>query len=151
MDIGSNNSFPNGTLSNFTENHFIFDGVECHSMEGLLQAFKFENENAQQITCRLSGIKAKRKGQKRNKHWKSGQRLWWKGVTYPRKSKEYQELLDRSYTALYEQSDKFRRALAASGEAVFTHSIGSHNQKDTVLTTKEFCGRLQKLKDLGEI
>ena len=151
MDVGSNNSFPSGTLSNFTANDFVLDGVQCKSMEGLLQSFKFENIDAQSITCGLTGIRAKRKGQKRNKHWKSKQVLWWRGVPYSRKSDEYQSLLDRSFTALYEQSEKFRRALEASGDAVFTHSIGKSNKKETVLTTQEFCGRLQKLKDYGRL
>lgn len=151
MDISSNNSYPAGTLSNFTANTFTFDGVICKSMEGLLQAFKFEDENAQEITCAMVGFSAKKKGSKRNKYWQSRQTLWWRGKAYPRKSDEYQDLLDRAYKAMYDQCPKFRDALEAAGNAVFTHSIGHSNQKETVLTTKEFCSRLQKLKDRGEI
>lgn len=152
MDIGSNNSYPSSVLSNFTENHFTFDGIECKSMEGLLQSFKFENENAQAITCGLVGIKAKRKGQKRNKYWQAQQTLWWKGKAYARNSEAYQELLDAAFTALYEQSEKFRKALASAGQnATFTHSIGHNQHKKTVLTTQEFCSRVQRLKDYGEI
>ena len=37
MDIGSGNGYPSGALSNFSPHPFVFDGVECNSMEGLLQ------------------------------------------------------------------------------------------------------------------
>lgn len=151
MDIGSNSKYPAGALSNFTANTFIFEGVECKSMEGLLQSFKFEDINAQKITCGMIGFSAKKKGRNRNKIWKSRQKLYWKGITYDRKSQEYQELLDRAFINLYLQSEKFRKALSASGNAVFTHSIGNSNAKETVLTESEFCSRLQKLKDFGKL
>ena len=32
-------------------------------------------------------------------------------------------------------------------DAVFTHSIGKNCQNETVLTAREFCSRLMKLKD----
>lgn len=150
MDIGSNSSYPAGKLSNFTPYNFIFEGVQCKSMEGLLQSFKFKNIDAQKITCCLVGVRAKSKGKKRNKEWKSTQTLWWKGVPYKRNSKEYQVLLDRAYNALY-QNESFRNTLSACGDAVFTHSIGNRNSKETVLTTTEFCSRLQHLKDRGKI
>lgn len=151
MDVGSNNGYPAGALSNFTANKFIFDGVECESMEGLLQSFKFENINSQMITCSLVGFKAKMKGKNRNKRWKSMQTLWWNGVSYKRDSKEYQTLLDRAYMALFNQSEKFRKCLKDAGNAIFTHSIGHNNEKETVLTEREFCSRLQRLKDKGEL
>lgn len=149
MDIGSNNGYPAGKLSNFTAFEFIFDGVKCASVEGLLQSFKFENENAQVATCALAGFQAKKKGRGRNIYWQRMQTLWWKGVAYPRKSKEYQKLLDRAYNALYEQNETFRKTLEAAGKAIFTHSIGNSNRKQTVLTESEFCKRVQHLKDYG--
>lgn len=147
MDIGSNNKFPAGTLSNFTANYFTFDGVECKSMEGLLQSFKFENDNSQKATCLLTGFKAKSKGKNRNKQWKRRQVLWWNGEEFDRSSKEYQWLLNRAFLSLFRQSVKFRSALTASGNSVFTHSIGNSNKRETVLTEREFCSRLQYLKD----
>ena len=60
MDIGGNNSGVAGRLSNFTARNFIFDGVECNSMEGLLQSFKFENIDIQKYVCTLIGITAKK-------------------------------------------------------------------------------------------
>lgn len=146
MDIGGNNKGVAGRLSNFTARPFIFDGVECASMEGLLQSFKFENELIQVEVCKLVGITAKRRGQKRNKAWKSTQTLWWKGVAFSRKSKEYQELLDRVYEALF-TNEKFKSDLLSTNNAVFTHSIGNNKESETVLTESEFCKRLTKIRD----
>lgn len=151
MDIGSKNSYPAGKLSNFTAFAFEFDGVQCASMEGLLQAFKYENTTSQKITCALTGFSAKKKGSGRNKQWKGRQTLWWNGFSFPRKSKEYQRLLDKAYNSLF-KNESFKKALGAAGsKTIFTHSIGRSNRKETVLTESEFCKRLQYLKDYGEI
>ena len=150
MDIGSKGSYPAGKLSNFTGFKFKFDGVECASMEGLLQSFKFENIESQRATCQLVGFAAKKKGFGRNNYWKSKQTLWWNGFAYLRKSKEYQILLNRVYNALYENED-FRKTLLDAGSAIFTHSIGKNNEKETVLTENEFCKRVQHLKDFGKL
>jgi len=149
MDIYSKGKYPANKLSNFTSFQFIFQGVACGSMEGLLQSFKFEKEASQIATCKLSGAAAKKKGSGRNSFWKSKQTLWWKGTAYKRKSKEYKKLLDQAYEALY-TNDSFKKALAAAGpKTVFTHKMGRSNKKETVLTESEFCKRLQSLKDNG--
>lgn len=148
MDVGSKNKYPRGKLSNFTHFQFIFDGVLCNSMEGLLQSFKFENIESQKITCTLTGFDAKRKGSGRNKYWQEKQTLWWNGKSYPRKSKDYQILLNKAYNALY-INEEFKKTLKDAGNSIFTHSIGKNNIKETVLTESEFCKRLQHLKDKG--
>ena len=145
MDIGSKTGFPSGNLSNFSPHPFVFDGVECASMEGLLQSFKFDKPHIQVEVCKLVGKKAKFRGKKRNKAWKRAQTLWWKGVAYERKSKEYQELLDRAYDALATNT-KFQNALLATRNATLTHSLGSSKQSDTILTEAEFCSRLTKIR-----
>jgi len=100
MDIGSGKIGSSGGLSNFRPRVFIFDGIECASMEGLLQSFKFDKPHIQEHVCSLVGLRAKRKGQKRNKAWKSKQNLWWKEEVYKRDSKEYQDLLDAAFFSL---------------------------------------------------
>ena len=146
MDIGKSSNEVASRLSNFTPREFIFDDVKCNSMEGLLQSFKFEKEHIQREICLLTGLKAKRKGQKRNKAWKRIQTLWWKNKTYKRDSIEYQKLLDKAFLAL-STNKKFMKDLLSTGDAIFTHSIGKNKIQDTVLTEKEFCSRLQKLKN----
>lgn len=145
MNIGSGNGYPSSALSNFAPHRFVFDGVECASMEGFLQALKFKEPAIQIEVCKLVGRAAKARGSKKN--WKQKQTLYWQSVEYNRTSKEYQELLDRAYEALFTQNNGFRKALKASQSAVLTHSIGKTKTNETVLTRQEFCSRLTKLRD----
>jgi|SRR5271167_92704 len=145
MDIKSGNGYPSSALSNFAPHPFVFDGIAISSMEGLLQAFKFEKEHIQVEVCKLVGAAAKRKG--KPKKWQTNQTLYWKGVEYPREGKAYQDLLDRAYGAMAEQNEGFRKALLATNNAVLDHSIGRSKKKETVLTRSEFCSRLTGLRD----
>ena len=145
MNIGSKSGYPASSLSNFSPHPFVFDGVECASMEGLLQSFKFDKTHIQIEVCKLVGIRAKRRGQKRNKAWKRGQKLWWNGREYDRHGSEYQLLLDRAFEAL-SSNESFRRALTAT-HGPLRHTIGSSKASDTVLTEREFCSRLMHLRD----
>lgn len=115
-------------------------------MEGLLQAFKFDKEHIQVEVCKLVGRAAKARGRDRNQNWQRVQKLWWKGVEYDRSGKEYQELLDRAYNAMFDQNEGFRKALQAAGNATFTHSIGKNKESETVLTEREFCRRLHDMQ-----
>jgi predicted NAD-dependent protein-ADP-ribosyltransferase YbiA (DUF1768 family) len=144
MDIGSGSGFPSAALSNFAPHPFIFDGVECNSMEGLLQSFKFSNPEMQKEVCKLVGKQAKFKGKK--KKWYKTQTLYWQGVEFKRDSDEYQNLLDRAFDAL-STNEGFRRALLATGDSVLTHSIGKTKENETVLTRTEFCSRLMKIRE----
>lgn len=144
MDIGSGSGFPSATLSNFSPHPFIFDGVECNSMEGLLQSFKFSNPEIQKEVCKLIGKQAKFKGKK--KKWYKTQTLFWQGKEFKRDSEEYQELLDRAFDAL-STNEGYRRALLATGNSTLTHSIGKIKQSETVLTRTEFCSRLTRIRD----
>ncbi len=146
MNIGSGSGYPAASLSNFAPHEFIIDGVTCSSMEGFLQALKFEKNHIQIEVCKLVGKAAKFRGKPRNKRWQSLQTLWWLGQAYPRHSQAYQDLLDRAYAELA-GNESFRRALLATGDAVLTHSIGHNNESQTVLTEREFCSRLMKLRD----
>lgn len=145
MNIGSSNGGAAGRLSNFTPRPFVFDGVQCNSMEGLLQSFKFDKQCIQEEVCKLTGLKAKRRGSKRNKAWKSRQCLWWKGVKLGRNSRSYQSLLDHAFSAL-STNEKFKKDLLSTGRAVLRHSIGKRKNSETVLTRREFCSRLTKLR-----
>jgi len=146
VNIGSGSGYPSSALSNFSPHPFVFDGVKCASMEGLLQSFKFDKVHIQEHVCTLVGKAAKYKGKKRNKAWKTRQTLWWQGVSYDRHGQEYQDLLDRAFNALAAGNASFRRALLASTGMVLTHSIGSSKRSQTVLTEREFCSRLTHMR-----
>lgn len=144
MDIKSGNGYPAANLSNFTPHPFEIDGVQCASMEGFLQSLKYKNPDMQQYVCTLVGKKAKLKG--KEKKWYNEQILYWQGVSYPRDSRAYQNLLDRAFEAL-SKNKKFQKALKATGNATLTHSIGEKDLKKTVLTRQEFINRLVNLRN----
>jgi len=148
MDIGSGNKYPSNALSNFAPHPFVIDGVQCNSMEGFLQSLKFKSPEMQEEVCKLVGYAAKKKG--RNKNWQQLQILYWRGEEINRQSQEYQDLLDRAYTAMF-QNTKFKKALEATNSAVLSHSIGRSKESETVLTKAEFCSRLTKLRDFGTL
>ena len=62
MDIRSSGSYPGSELSNFAPHRFWLDGVECGSMEGLLQSLKFEEVPLQAKIRKMVGKDAKRRG-----------------------------------------------------------------------------------------
>ena len=144
MDIGSGSSYPSCTLSNFAPHPFIYDGVECASMEGFLQSLKFGNPEMQAHVCTLVGRAAKFKGKK--KKWFRDQTLWWKGVPMHRSSEAYQELLTSAFNALGENSG-FKRALLATKNSTLTHSMGKNKVNETILTEREFVNQLYRLRD----
>ena len=145
MDIRSGAGFPAGNLSNFHPHPFVVDGVECASMEGFLQSLKFKNVEIQREICKLVGKAAKVRGL--NKAWYKEQILYWQGQAIKRDSQEYQLLLDKAYSALA-QNENFRKALLATQNATLTHSLGQKDPKRTILSKKEFCSRLTKLRTL---
>lgn len=144
MDIGSNASYPSKALSNFSGHRFEMDGVQCNSMEGFLQSLKFDKQPIQEEVCKLVGYGAKRRGA--SKDWKTKQTLYWKGVSYKRDSVDYQKLLDKAYMRMYHDSEAFRKALHLTA-GTLTHNIGKYKINETVLTVREFCGRLERLRD----
>lgn len=142
IEIGTkSNSAIGRALSNFRNWGFTFDGVECKSIESVLQSFKFPDIEEQKKTCNMLGYLAKYKGMKSNQ-WKKKQILYWMGKEYPRRSKEYYELLLRLYLECFTQNDKTKKLLLATGDQQFTHSIGKSDPKDTVLTEYELIALL---------
>jgi predicted NAD-dependent protein-ADP-ribosyltransferase YbiA (DUF1768 family) len=143
VDIRSGNKYPAGALSNFKCRPFIFRGHQIMSMEGFLQGLKFNDKNIQLEVFEMVGLAAKRRGARKN--W--GSTLWLFGQPIERNGKEYQNILDEAYEAMFTQNEKARKALIASGNATLTHSIGRKNANETVLTRTEFCSRLIKIRD----
>jgi predicted NAD-dependent protein-ADP-ribosyltransferase YbiA (DUF1768 family) len=144
MDIGSKHGYPASALSNFSPHPFVLDGVEVASMEGLLQSFKCPYPEVQKEMCKLVGFAAKKRG--KGYKWQKTGKLHWQGKDYDRFEQEYQDLLNHAYSQLYKQSESFRNALRATGDAVLTHSMGRNKEAETILTVSEFCGRLTKMR-----
>lgn len=143
MDIGSGKKYPSNALSNFAPHPFMFDGIKCNSMEGFLQSLKFKNPEIQEVICLMVGMQAKFKG--KPKKWWLTQTLWWKGKEVDRHSQEYQDLLTGAYNSLATNSG-FKKALLATRDSSLTHSIGKNDSHHTILTEKEFCGQLLRIR-----
>ncbi len=144
MDIYSKSEYPSGALSNFAAHAFTLDGISCAGMEGFLQALKYKNPKEQIEICKLTGKKAKVAGDKKFA-WRLTQTIWWQGKKIKRHSREFQDLIDRAYDALYENKT-FREALLASGNEPLIHTIGTHDSTETILTEHEFTARLLNLR-----
>jgi len=113
-------------------------------MEGFLQSLKFKSPDMQLNVVTLVGKKAKFRGKKKN--WTRTQILYWQGQEMGRDSKEYQDFLDEAFNALFDQNAKAKAALLATGDSPLTHSIGKRKINETVLTEREFCSRLMKIR-----
>jgi predicted NAD-dependent protein-ADP-ribosyltransferase YbiA (DUF1768 family) len=144
IEIRSKAPYPAGALSNFAAHAFVLDGVACACMEAFLQSLKVEDAAEQQRVCALPGPEAQGRG--RRHEWRDSGTLWWRGVAVDRLSDAYQALLDRGYEALFAQAPRFRSALAATGDAQFSHAMGKDDPCETILTAEEFIGRLERLR-----
>lgn len=146
IDIYSKGEYPANVLSNFYPNSFVFDGVECASMEGFLQSLKYRNIEKQKAVCGMSGKDAKASGNKKHL-WKLTGNLYWKGKRYKRKNKAFDELRFNAYRALL-GNETFRAALKSANDKELKHSMGKHNKRATILTEEEFIDFLNKLRKL---
>ena len=133
IDIHSKGKWPSNELSNFYPHSFIIDGIQCSSMEGFLQSLKATDFEKQINICLLTGKDAKAES---SNDWKKQQMLFWRGKTYHRNSKDFQDLLRRAYNEMKKQNISFTEALKATGKKKIYHSIGNPTQSDTILTEK---------------
>lgn len=146
LDIKSKKPGLTGRLSNFTEREFVFDGIQCRSIEGVLQSLKFSTVAEQRIVCGLYSGQAKNAGGLQD--WKTDQTLYWQGVAYQRESEEYLVLIRRLFRAVYDQCPDFRKDVRLSRHYRLDHSIGGSDPQETVLTKEEFLLMLEELSRL---
>lgn len=146
LDIRSNGLYPSNVLSNLCSNAFVFEGVECGSMEGFLQSLKYKDEERQRQICAMKGGEAKKHS---TTAWQKDQILWWKGKPIDRQDiDEYSEFLKKAYQAMFEQNERFRKALLQTRGMELTHESGNGDCKKTILTFWEFTMLLTDLRDL---
>ncbi len=148
INIDSRSANPKASCpSNLTPRSFIFDGIECASPEGVLQAFKFSNIEVQRQVCLIDGRAAKSAGSSPDAlQWKRAGVLTWQGVNYPRLSRAYQNLLTHLYDAVYEQDESFRNAIAELEFEDICHTTGEADPTETVLTEAEFIHQINRLR-----
>lgn len=144
IDIWSGNPYPSYALSNLCHNEFDFEGVHCGSMEGLLQAIKWRDEKVQLAKCAMEGRRAKKRS---TSEWQAHQLIYWKGKSMQRQSPEYWTFLQKAYEAMFQQCERFRKALLLTKGKKLYHLKGVKNPTKTILTEKEFCTLLTELRD----
>lgn len=144
LDIWSNSPYPANVLSNLCSNSFRFEGILCGSMEGFLQALKYQDSDKQRRICSMKGKNAKHMT---STYWQTDQIVWWKGVPINRQSKEFQELIRRAYKAMFEQNERFRVALMTTRGLKLYHTRGEQNPYKTILTEAELCSVLTEIRD----
>lgn len=146
LDIDWKSAYPSSGLSNFAVHPFTFGGIECASMEGLLQSLKERDPAAQKGICLLSGKEAKKRGEQLNISRSAGESLYWQGRAIDRFSRDYQSFLDRAYLELLSHAPSFQSALLASGDKLLLHTIGKKTPEETILTEMELCTRLLRFR-----
>ena len=108
-----------GRLRTFADRRFWFDGVECASIESVLEAFKFGDIYTQEYVASLSARDAYYEGQKEEAAlWKDTRKLYWNGTVYDRDGEDYQKLLNILFQAIFEQDAQFRLDVAFLKNAV---------------------------------
>ena len=148
VDIWSTGRYPANVLSNLCDNEFVFDGVQCGSMEGFLQSLKTEDEDYQLQICRMGGRAAKKEAEDvRLFSWRKRQTVYWKGKAMHRQSEEFALLVREAYKAMFEQNQCFREALLSTKGKRLYHSRGEDDPTKTILTEKEFCEILTELRE----
>ena len=144
VDIWSKRPYPANVLSNLYPNAFEIDGVRCASMEGFLQALKYEDDETKKEICTLSGKEAKERS---ISDWQKTQTVYWQGLPINRQSQDFQMLIRRAYQCLFKQNDTFRNALLSTKGKRLYHTRGLSNPQKTILTELEFCTILTELCD----
>ncbi len=117
MDIRFDSRGPEAGASTLANSEFTFDGVECASLESLLQAFKLKEPSRQAALCKQNSKRAKKTGENNNRNWqKKGGKIHWNGIVYERNSKEYQDLLERIYDA-WAENKNVKKAILSTRES----------------------------------
>lgn len=129
-------------LSNFSESHFVIDGVEMTSTEGFIQGIKWpEGHPNRELAFKSHGFAAKKLGK-----GAEGKVVWWNGQTLIWRSVEHIALIDRAIRAKFEQNQDAMVALLATEGEDITHDLGKPEDPNTSLPAWAFCGTLMSIR-----
>jgi predicted NAD-dependent protein-ADP-ribosyltransferase YbiA (DUF1768 family) len=129
-------------LSNFSESHFVIDGVEMASTEGFIQGIKWpEGHPNRGLAFKSHGFAAKKLG-----NGAEGKFVWWNGQEIVWRSVAHLALIDRVIRAKFEQSQGAMAALLATDGEVITHDLGKPENPNTSLPAWAFCGTLMSIR-----
>lgn len=145
IKIDVNGDYPANVLSNMSDNAFLFDGMACGSMEGLLQSFHEPDPVLQRRICIMRGNTARNLAQARLVG-RDPNRLWWKGKEISPDGPEFQRIIDRAFHAMFVQNDDFSMALLATTGKKLYHTKDP-KQKLALLSPTRFIEILCDVRD----
>jgi len=132
-------------ISNLQPRKFIFpvdEERQCGSIEGSLQALKFQDPEEQRRVCLLSGKEAQHSGQ--GIEWSKKRMLYdSKGNPMYRSGPEFKKYIEAMYDAA---SPSLMLDLLKTGHADLRHSIGKSHQYRTVITEIAVLYHLYRLR-----
>lgn len=132
-------------LSNLFPYDFKISGIKCSSMEGFLRSLVEPDVKVQKELCKLSGFNAyATKFALRD--WRPDQTLYWKGKSFSRESKGYSSLIDKAYDKLFRKNALFKKFLLSTKGTILIHSIGSSDEKESLLTANQYISQLYRLR-----
>lgn len=147
INIRYGQSGPAGGLSNLYPRPFVFRGINCGSVEGVLRGMQFQSQQVQHQIAKLYGHKARRAGTLETS-WHDTGLFYWNGKSFNRFSDEYQDFLDELYVSAFTQNNEAKNFLLSTKDAKLIHTVGHTNPNETILTVKEFCGRLTEIRKI---
>lgn len=126
-------------ISNLAYSVFIFEGRECHSIEGWYQGTKRSGDDIQNHIFKTHGIYAK-------KYSKPTKFIYWNGNKIKAGSEEHWELIYQAQLCKYTQDEEAKEMLLSTGNTPITHNVGG---KDSVFyPAKVYCKHLTKIRTL---
>ena len=141
MDIKRRNVEEFAGFHFFTDYPFIIDGIPCKSLESFLRAMKYDNIIVQRLVCDLSAKSAKTYATTYT--WASVNTFHWRGTSYSKESREFNELLTRAFDELY-KNQNFRLALKQISLEKL-NLLGEELKSETILPSYKLIFQLHRL------
>ena len=125
-------------ISNLAYSEFIFEGRECHSIEGFYQGIKRSGDDIQNHIFKTFGMYAKN-------YSKPTKFIFFNGRKIKAGSKEHHALIFEAQKCKYSQHQESRDALLKTGNATITHHTGSDSP---LYPRKIYCRHLTTIRSM---
>lgn len=120
INITRSSPAPYAEISNLAATPFLLDGEVYGSVEGFWQSLKFPDEKDRRRVGALDGGRAKKNGDTAPP---AGLTFDYQGQTIVTGTHGHWTLMKRACLAKFEQDERARRALMATGERPLTHRV----------------------------
>lgn len=126
---------------------FKLDGVFCRSLASFLEAVKFSEITTQEFVCAIGSETDLQRISSISSGWRERQELYWRGRSFPRRSKQYQELISEAFSAtcLYPESQDVVLSIT---DAMLGRVSMITDPSATVLTKRELTVLILQTKEM---